>query len=129
MRISDWSSDVCSSDLPAEAAPTRASWRRAHRARRRPRPALERAPELARIAKADAGADLGDRQVAAAHQLARSLAAHLVVQDAEAAAGGAQLSAQGAFCTVTLRGDITKRPALVHTRAQTLHHRDHDLAA
>src|SRR3546814_2845528 len=81
MRISDWSSDVCSSDLPAEAAPTRASWRRAHRARRRPRPALERAPELARIAKADAGADLGDRQVAAAQQFARSLAAHLVVPD------------------------------------------------
>src|SRR3546814_16946381 len=92
MRISDWSSDVCSSDL---------------------RPALERAPELARIAKADAGADLGDRQVAAAQQFARSLAAHLVVQDAEAAAGGEQLPAQGAFCQVQFRGDITQRRALV----------------
>src|SRR3546814_12811262 len=90
MRISDWSSDVCSSDL---------------------RPALERAPELARIAKADAGADLGDRQVAAAQQFARSLAAHLVVQDAEAAAGGEQLPAQGAFCQVQFRGDITQRRA------------------
>src|SRR3546814_1126208 len=99
MRISDWSSDVCSSDL---------------------RPALERAPELARIAKADAGADLGDRQVAAAQQFARSLAAHLVVQDAEAAAGGEQLPAQGAFCQVQFRGDITQRRALVHTRAQQM---------
>src|SRR3546814_4379713 len=34
MRISDWSSDVCSSDLAAEAAPARSSWR--ERTRRRP---------------------------------------------------------------------------------------------
>src|SRR3546814_5194160 len=55
MRISDWSSDVCSSDLALPRDPPRPPQRRAaHRPPGRPRELLPRCPELGRRRDADA---------------------------------------------------------------------------
>src|SRR3546814_3487709 len=81
MRISDWSSDVCSSDLPPAAATRRAIARRspsvamrARRATRLPQRVAVRIdhPHLAQAKRADAGLDL--RAVTHHHPGQRTLA-------------------------------------------------------
>ena len=58
------------------------------------------------VAEAHRRRDLAHRQVAVAQQGGGSLLAHLVVQQAEAGAGGAQLPAQGALGHVQFGGKI-----------------------
>src|SRR3546814_20236918 len=91
MRISDWSSVVCSSDLPSGSAATPV------RQRADATPAPECATESTGFRIAELVADLGQRQIALQQILAGSLEAQAFDQLLKVELHALQESLQGAF--------------------------------